>query len=316
MPDTYGAVWRMVKLHCPAAPTFLVREWVNDAWKQLTRFRPTANYLRVLSAIQIAAARTVADAAFTVLSDTVTSAGGNFDATDEGREIRVGTYPSYTIISFDSANQITLDRPYGEASVTGDASIYDAYATVPDDFQEFDMIIDPYNQRRLAWWITQDQLSIMDPTRTVSDSGPRCLVAASPSPVESSLGRMRFEFWPRPTAARSYTCTYYKKGQGLSETFAFTGAMSDAGDVLQTGALAQAARWPGTNDVPNPYFNLGLGDRLQKEFEAGMQKISLRDDDIQGTDLASVNWSRWPLADIAYNDEALRSSDATVLDYY
>jgi hypothetical protein len=35
----YGYCWRTVRLYCPSAPTFLAREWVNAAWKQLLAAR-------------------------------------------------------------------------------------------------------------------------------------------------------------------------------------------------------------------------------------------------------------------------------------
>lgn len=35
MADDFGYAWRTVRLHCPSAPTFLAREWVNAAYKQL-----------------------------------------------------------------------------------------------------------------------------------------------------------------------------------------------------------------------------------------------------------------------------------------
>lgn len=35
MAEDFGYCWRTVRLYCPAAPTFLAREWVNAAWKQL-----------------------------------------------------------------------------------------------------------------------------------------------------------------------------------------------------------------------------------------------------------------------------------------
>lgn len=39
MPSDYGYCWRTVRLYCPSAPTFLAREWVNAAWKQLLAAR-------------------------------------------------------------------------------------------------------------------------------------------------------------------------------------------------------------------------------------------------------------------------------------
>ena len=35
MSQDFGYCWRTVRLYCPSAPTFLAREWVNTAWKQL-----------------------------------------------------------------------------------------------------------------------------------------------------------------------------------------------------------------------------------------------------------------------------------------
>jgi hypothetical protein len=39
MADDFGYCWRTVRLYCPAAPTFLAREWVNAAYKQLLSAR-------------------------------------------------------------------------------------------------------------------------------------------------------------------------------------------------------------------------------------------------------------------------------------
>jgi len=314
MAQTYADVWRSVKLHASAAPTFLVRDWVNDAWKTLTRKRSTANYLRVNYALTINAARAVA-VTVTRGSATVTSVG-LFVAADVGRTFRVQNFPNYTIIAQPDINTITLDRAYGEDNASSTGQIYDGYAVLPADFGQFDLIADPYNQRRLAFWITEEQLNMLDPTRQSSDTGPRLLATASPSPVPATLGQTRYEYWPKPTANKSYPCYYYKQGTSLADSFAFVGALSEAGDVLKKGALAQCARWPGTADKLNPYFNLGLADRLDKEFDLGCQMLSLRDDDQAGSDYLRINWDRWPLADLAYNDQSLRRTDATIADLY
>jgi hypothetical protein len=313
--QTYADVWRAVKLHASAAPLFLVREWVNDAWKTLTRHRGGQwVFLRTQAALTIAAARSVA-VTVTTGSTTVTSAG-LFVAGDAGRQLRIATFPFYTITVVTDANTITLDRAYGEDSATATAQIFDGYFVTPADFGQFDLIADPYNQRRLAFWISQDELNLLDPTRQAGDTGPRLLATAMPSTATATLGRIQYEYWPRPTSARSFPYYYFKRGANLADSFTFSGVLADAGDVLQKGALAQAARWPGTSDKPNPYFNLGLADRLDKDFADGMQKLSLADDNQQGSDLQRVHWDRWPLADLAYNDASLRASDATVDDLF
>lgn len=315
MSQTYGDCWRRVRLYVPAAPTFLAREWVNVAWKSLTATRRWG-FLRGELVIQIAAARSLASVVVTKGSATVTSAG-LFLAADAGRQFRVASSPWYTIQTVTDVNTIGLDRVYGEETdLDTTSAIFDGYFTTPADFASFRVIPDPYTQRRLAFWITEDQLNLLDPTYMAGDTGPRCLVARAPSTYTPTLGRIQFQYWPRPTGPRSYPALYNKQADDLTDLDTLFGVAADAAQVLVSGALAEAARWPGTGDRPNPYFNLGLADRLQKTFDLATQRLSLRDDEQYPDDLASVNWARWPLGDLAYNDVSLRASDATVADLY
>lgn len=313
-PESFGDVWRRVRLHVPAAPTFLVREWVNTAWKPLARLRHWS-FLYGELRLTIQASRSLAAATVTTGSPTVTSAG-LFLPSDQGRQFKNAFFPVYTIQTYTDPNTVQLDIPYGEGSVTTPATIFDGYATMPVDFESFRIIADPYNQRRLAFWITADQLNILDPTRQGSDDGPRLLAQRPPSTYLPTLGQTQYEYWPAPTAARSYPAFYNKIAQRLDDTVTFTGVMAQGADVLMAGALAQAALWPGTPDRPNPYFNAGLARTKQAEFLSGVQQLSLRDDDQHPDDLATIHWERWPLADLAYNDQALRATDATVADLY
>ena len=314
MAEDYGTAWRTVRLYVPAAPTFLVREWVNTAWKQLARARHWG-FLRGELRLTIQPSRALASVTVTNGSAIVTSAGlfGNADA---GRQFLVGTFPLYTVVSVQNANQITLDQPYGETTGTPAAQILDGYFTAPTDFESFRLIADPYNERRLAFWISEDQINILDPTRQASDTGPRCLAQVPPSTYPATLGQPRYEYWPRPTAARSYPAFYNKQAAKLTDSSAFSGVLADGADVIVDGALAQAALWPGTTDRSNPYFNPALAREKKTAFLEGIQRLSLRDDDQHPDDLATVHWERWPLADLAYNDQALRATDATVADLY
>src|SRR5688572_24951441 len=186
MAMTYPDCTRTVRLYVPAAPLFLVREWVNVAWKQLCAARRWG-FMRGELVLTIAAARTIASAVVTNGLATVTSVG-LFVASDAGRQFRVGTSPTYTILTAPDANTITLDRAYGETtSAVATPQIFDGYATMPADFASFRVIADPYSQRRLAYWITEDQLNVLDPTRMASDSGPRVLVSRAPSIVPATL---------------------------------------------------------------------------------------------------------------------------------
>jgi len=194
--------------------------------------------------------------------------------------------------------------------------VYDGYAIMPADFGSFRLIADPYNERRLAWWIHEDQLNVLDPARSASDSGPRLLAARAPSTYLPTLGRVAYEYWPRPTADRSYPALYNRQADNLTDTDVFTGVLADGAQVLIDGGLWHAAQWPGTPDKPNPYFNATIAKEKKIEFYEGVQKLALRDDEIYPDDLATVHWERWPLADLAYNDRSLRASDATIADLY
>lgn len=304
-----------MRLYAPAAPAFLAREWVNTAYKQLLGKRRWG-FLRGELILTINAARTISSCVVTNGSATVTSAG-LFLAADQGRQFQVATYPTYTIQSFTNVNTIVLDRAYGETTSGAAAGrVLDAYATLPTDFGSFRLIADPYNQRRLAYWISEDQLNLLDPTRQAGDSGPRLLSAKSPSTYAPTLGQVQYEYWPRPTAARSYPARYNRQGARLTDGDLFTGVLGDGMEILTAGALALAAEWPGTTDNKNAYFNLGLAQMKRAQFLDGVQSLSLRDDEQYPDDLATVHWERWPLADLAFNDTALRSTDATVADLY
>ncbi len=315
MSQTFGDAWRTVRLYVPAAPTFLVREWVNVSWKRLARARHWT-FLRGETRLTIQAARSLAAVAVTNGSTTVTSAG-LFVAGDAGRQFRVQTFPTYTVATVTDVNTLLLDTAYGEdTAAAAVGSIFDGLATLPADFASFRLVADPYNQRRLAYWLTEDQLNVFDPTRSVGDSGPRALIASSPSSLAATLGRARYTYWPRPSAARSYPALYNKQAARLDDTSIFSGVLADAAEVLIDGALAEAALWPGTTDLKNPYFSPDTAREKKAAFLGGLQQLSLRDDEQTPDDLATIDWSRWPYAGIAMNDVALRASDATTADMF
>jgi hypothetical protein len=327
--ESFSDVWRTVKLHVPGAGVFLCRDWVQSAYKELCGLRPWS-FLRGSLQIQIQASRTV-NCTPTVGSPIVTSDTASFLITDESRQFQTSYFPTYTILSYVNASQIILDQPYGVdmngmpiGSVLTDTAgtVLDQFYTTPADFGRFILIGDPYYQRRLAFWIDQDQLNILDPTRQASDTGPRVLASYTPSTYAggnfpSTLGQIRYEYWPRPTAARTYPAMYQKTPITLGDSSMFSGVLYNrAVHVLQLGALAHAARWPGAPDAKNPYFSPATAKMLSDDFHQEAQRLGLADDDHYSNDLAMVHWERWPLADLAYNDKSLRATDATLADLY
>lgn len=320
MPMTFADCYRTVRLHAAVAPVMLCREWVQTAWKDLAQ-RRSWSFLRGETNLIFQPARTGLTVSVTQLSATVTAAGSTtFSAADRGRQFRVAYGSTYTILTVATDGlSLTLDRAYAEdtdASGTALATINDTYVTLPADFGSFRVIPDTYNQRQIAFWIHEDQLQILDPRRAFSDTGPRILIPAPPSTDPTTLGQARYEAWPRPTAARTYVARYNKQAARLSDDATFTGVLADGGEVVIAGALARAASWPGTIDQRNPLFNLALAQTYRTEFEQGLQRLSLKDDNESPDDTLTVHWERWPIGSLAYNDHALRASDAGTGGYF
>lgn len=313
MATTFETVWRSVRLSVPNAPPLLVQQWVLDAYRTL-RDRRGWSWAIIQNQLIWADARSLA-VATTAGSPTVTS-GGLFVAADVGRQFRVGTYPIYTIIARPDANTLTLDLPYegsGVGAVT--AQILDAYATLPEGFSRFVAIVDPNNQRLVPWWATWEEMDLLDPIRASTASVPRLLAARKTSSLSSTAGRTQYEYYPKPTVAGALQ--YYAIGAptALAQDYVFPGLLGDRPDILRTGALAQAAQWPGTTDLKNPYFNLALSIQLGRQFDALSNQLDLRDDDVYQQSIDNLPWQKWRTWVWAYDTALLRMTDATLGSY-
>ena len=311
MAETFEDCWRRTRLHCPAVPPLLVRDWVQDAYTRACEYRGWG-FLRKEASIDTLASRSLS-VTFTQGSTGATSAA-LFLSTDAGRQIRITGYPIYTIASVTDASTIVLDRAYAETGGAQTSTILNAYFTTPADFSRFLIIYDRYNQRVLPYWFNQDQLGISDPARTSSDSGPRYLLSQGVSTATATLGQTRYEFWPIPTAARQYPYLYYRQAERFADATALPGVFANRSDLLKRGALVCAAEWPGTTDQPNPYYNLPLAKRLSDKLDLELQQLALKDDAQYPEDLLMVDWAA-RYGPLSAPTSLLRQTDATVHDY-
>jgi hypothetical protein len=312
---SFGQLWRKMRLYVPGAPVFLVKEWVEHAFKSIADRR---GWVFMQSQGQITWDDNRPNLAVTLTrgSRTVTSVG-LFSSADVGRQFAQGTYPIYTIVACDNANQITLNEPYYglvDGAVT-DAQILDAYAVMPANFSQFLVVCDPVNQRLIPWWATQEEITLVDPTRTSADSVPRLLVASSPSTNPATLGQMTYEYWPKPTAQGALQYYSWNRPVALRDDTIFRGVLGTRPDILLRGAQAQAALWPGTADRKNPYFNIALASHLDEQFEQLITQIDLRDDDQSPQSWETIPWARFNQWAWAYNTHLLQRTDATLADY-
>jgi hypothetical protein len=311
--ETFGDVWRKVRLHAPGAPFGLVRDWTDSAYKTLCQRRPWG-FTRVEIHLQTLASRTVT-VTFTPGSRDITSAAGFVVATDPGRQIRVSTGLVYTLDTVPSTSAATLTLPWSGAAGAQTATLLDAYLTLPEDFGAFELVADTVNQRLIGWWYTQEDLGRLDPGRQSSDAGPRCLVSRGLSTRAATLGQPVYEWWPYPTGANVFPCFYRQKGLSPADTTRFQGVLSQRGDILETGALAQCAMWPGTAEQKNPYFNIKLAKTLKDDFERECARLELRDDDQAQQTWVAQPYHRWQMWDLFGDTDYLRSTDATLADY-
>lgn len=309
---TFGDVWRRVRLSVPGAPFGLCRQWTQQAYTTLAERRPW-NWSRVHAQLTVPTARSVV-ATFAVGSQTVTAAG-LFLATDVGVQIRVGTIPVYTIQTFVDVNTVTIDMPWTGVAGAQTAQILQMYQTMPADFGAFLLVIDPYNQRLIPWWYTQEDLARLDPIRSSSDATPRVLVSRQLSTVPATLGQVQYEWWPSPLQAKAFPYYYRQRPPTLADDDPLLGVIQQHSDILETGALMRAARWPGTSAQKNPYFNLGTYKALADEFDREMAKLELRDDDTNQDSWTTLPYHRWATWDLTFDTRYLRSTDASVGDY-
>lgn len=311
--STFRDVWGLVALHVPVAPTSLVQHWTQLAYDRLIGKRHWA-WTRREVLLQTLAARTVS---VNVTQGVTTLTGaGVFVSTDVGRQLRIAQGPTYTIDTVTNANTAALVQAYGGTSGAVTATISDVYLPMPADFRSIHDVTDLTIQRPIAWWIATDRLDLFDPGRISADSRFRVLAAAGPSLVTSLNGRMTYEAWPRPTAAGTYILKYFIRTDALDDEVALPGLLATYSDSLRTGALAEAALWPGTATQKNPYFNLRLAQDLREQFERACKAIDVMDDDQYLMDLLQIDLAKFGLAAVSADASLLRSTDATSGDYY
>lgn len=314
MAQTFAESWRRARLRFPDVPALLVRDWVQDAYTDLCEYRQGGwGFLRKQGFFSLLASRTVA-ITFTQGSASITSAVG-FVAADVGRQLKVSTYPMYTIIEVTNASLAVLDLAYvGASGAAVSTTIFDAYVTCPADFARFLYVIDPYNQRPINFSLSEDVVAAMDPTRQVSATGVPVLIPFDVSPVTSTLGQVRYEVYGGSGSARQYPFLYYRKAERFADESSLPGVVSNRADVLTRGAELQAARWPGTAGAKNPYYNLALAQQLQTDWDSKLQALSLADDNQFPEDLFLVNWAR-RMGGLVEPTSLLRSTDATIDAY-
>lgn len=313
MAATFESVWRSVALQASAVPPMLARKYTQDAFQEACQGRRWS-FLR--SDVQL---QTLASRGLTVTaSNGSASITGAFVASDLNRQIRATNQGKpYTIIALNGAlTAATLDQVFRGTSGSVDMTILDAYLYMPADFDGVRTLSNLTVQQPMPWWYTEEQLDFWDPNRIWSDSTARIIASIGVWQKGTTYkGRQVYSWWPYPTALATYQMSYYASRE-LADTDLLQGPLATKSHVIETGALAKCARYPGTAERKNPYFDLALADKLEKKWQEGLQELSVRDEDNSpAEEFERIDW-RWVQGLVPMDTHLLRSTDATVADYF
>jgi len=314
MAATFESVWRKVALQASAVPPLLVRSYVQDAFQEACQGRRWS-FLRRETKLTTQASRAVT--AVATLGSTALT-GGAFVAGDLDRQIRTtNSGVPYTIVAVDPGfTAVTLDQAYRGATGSTDFTILDAFLYMPADFDGCRTLGNLQYQRPMPWWITTEQLDTWDPNRIWGTSLARCIAAKGVWQVGTTyLGRQVYEWWPYPSGGGIYDFSYYATADP-ADTDLLQGQLALRSHVLEVGALAACALYPGTAEKKNPYFNTALAQTLEKKWQEGLQELSVRDEDTSpAEEFNRTDW-RWLWGGLPMDSHGLRSTDASVEDYY
>lgn len=310
--STIDELAKGIQLRCPLAGTFLPRQWLNFRFRKL--------WDRKLWSWQRKTGQFIMDQA--VNTGTVDVTRGSFTVTGHGtawttdlvaHQFRVGLQtPICTIQSVDPIGQtLQLTQVWGAPSSLGVTySIYNAYVTVPTDFEKFDVIIDPRFNWALALDVSQMELDVWDAQRANLGNTSYVCAARDFDDVFNSPPLARYELWPHQQTAVVYPFTYISRPLDLTDPGATLPRMI-RGDVLLEGALADCARWPGpARDQVNPYFNLALAMQHEAKYDSMVNEMVRTDEEIFLSEVSYMSLSAANIPAVAWGDSKwLQSHD-------
>jgi hypothetical protein len=120
--------------------------------------------------------------------------------------------------------------------------------------------------------------------------------------ASSNPGLPRYELWPHQTGAYYYPFMYIAQMPDIDDEGVVLPRYL-RGDVLIEMALAEAAKWPGLEDKPNPYFNLGLSKFHTDRAEFLIRELEVQDDNIYEQNLTYAT-SGMSMAPLPWGDAA------------
>jgi hypothetical protein len=280
--DTYSGIAGKVLLRCPKAGPLLARDWVVNAFRRIAERRAWSWLIKQGQFIMYPM-YTTGTVTLTQGSATVPGVATGWTTAQIGRQFRTANNtPIYTVTAVDVVLQtLTLDLPWGPASVAGTQyKIYDAYVTVPSDFNYLITVWDPNYNWQLHLTLTQRELNSWDAQRS-NQGQPSAIVFRDYYAATAGVPALpRFEIWPHVVSAYTLPYLYVARATDLNDTGALLPRYI-RGDVLLQAAMLEASQWPGPSaDEPNPYYSNTLARSLEDRLEYMIQELERQDEEI------------------------------------
>lgn len=250
---------------------------INRAWKRINDYRMwswqiISNAQQFVPAIVTDGSAAVTFNSTTVVMDATATTALNVIAFGNpplaspiigvGYQIRLGTSalsldapigPNYSIVAWDGAGNLTIDRPYGEASSTGlsyqalkcyyAAPFLPVTSTGNDGyFARYLSIVnflDGYAITGRQLYFSQEELNRIDPQR--GGQGDAYILAYY---MHNSLGQAVYEMYPNPVStSTTYGANYVSKGPLLTMTTSLPQVSYALDDAVTFQAKVFAGQW-------------------------------------------------------------------------
>lgn len=214
----------------PKIDVFLSQKLVNRAWQDIQDSRLWSFNVRdgqiITPAEVTAGSASVVQGSATVTGDaSATVAWNAVDPTDFiTRQFRIGSGPVYNISSYDNAGHITLERAYGETTLSNNTyEIYKCYIDPPaTDFVRWISFVDAVNGFPLDPNRNKAEIDRIDPKRGARGLSYKVAsYRANPSDDNTKgaswNGLLKFELWPHPINQVSYPVLYERRGNFFTD---------------------------------------------------------------------------------------------------
>jgi hypothetical protein len=284
--STFSQLWRELLGQVKQLDVFAAQKFINRAYADICQahswsFLQAVGYIAAVDEITtgtVSVTEGVTAIQFDVDAAAVLDAVGvNVPVTQ--RQIRVAGGLPFPLASYTPGGAAVLEQAFqGTTDSAASYSVLRCYYTPPaTDFFRFQSVVDPVDEFDIWLHFTQQELNAMDPSR--ANTGQPCVLASLD--VDPN-GLPRYEFWPHPTAARAYQCSYEKRGTD------FTSDDDEIPSALRVETILWKAKvlvyeWAAANQNSSPSLMnipwLSMSDRAQLHYQAALKDDKRSDRD-------------------------------------